>query len=181
MNPIEQIVDSMNNSGIRPIPDGFDSLEKMIDVAFRHVKAVLIDQENNELIPVWAVLNNKGQTAILMTPFTDGVQSKDLAAMALSIVMKQTGAIRYTFACEAWTVHCDPNEGMPERPPSQDDRRIEVVMISGAERGQTLMKMWEIVRDDQAKIVELKPYMADVEGSVTSTGRFANLLEEIDA
>lgn len=181
MNQLDKVIESLND-GTRPIPEEFSTLERMIDLAFEHAKTVLIDGDpESTLQPCWSLVNNRGNTAIIVTPFTDGERSKEMAALALRVTMKATGTIRYTFACEAWMANVRPGEQWDNRMPSQRDDRIEVVMINGADAERSLMKSWEIVRGDTGAVVDLKPHWTQEEGVTSSSGRFANLLEEANA
>ena len=64
---------------------------------------------------------------------------------------------RVYFVCEAWM--SEAREGMlPERLPSEDPLRKEVLVISGMEvtTGQAKMAMYEMVRDSQGELRELR-------------------------
>lgn len=60
------------------------------------------------------------------------------------------------FISEGW-MSVAAEDGLPEVPPSQDPQRREVLIVSGLEvnTGQAAMTIFEMLRDEDAKLVEL--------------------------
>lgn len=176
---LQDLIARVKGAETQPIPEEMSDVDRMIGLAYQHAKRVLVGQPGAELMPVWCLLTETGQSVIVATPFI-GEHAKEMVAVAMRGLMREVGAIRYTFASECWMATMTPEERARDgRPPSERDDRVECVMILGADRRGSSMDCYEMKRDWRSgQVVDLAP-MDKGEGKRENglvDGRFANLL-----
>jgi hypothetical protein len=142
MNGFEDMIREMRDKPAKPIPPELGTVDQMIALARQHAESCLVGQAGAELLPAWCVLTERGHSLIVATPFI-GEDSKQMVADAMRYLMSETGAVRYSFATEAWMAKGEAPDG---RPPAQREDRVEAVMIIGCDRGESKMASFEIVR-----------------------------------
>jgi hypothetical protein len=83
--------------------------------------------------------------------------------------------VNYAMISEAWAATQDhpPRDG--DLAPSERETRRECVIVSAGDHERAIMKMWEIIRDDQGRVTDLleEKYKDD-----HFEGRMFNLLED---
>lgn len=184
-NPIQRMIDQINSGDPEPIPEGFETIDGMLDKAFEMAQSTLIgsagDDDESVFAPTWSLLTQDGKTVIMMTPFF-GPDQKDMIAEGLKLIMRETHTIRYTFASEAWTVKRTKRPTDYDTPPSECADRQEILMITGGDRiNGTKMRIYDIIRDADGTVVDLKldNEMSAKTGdsSAGHEGRFTDMLE----
>jgi hypothetical protein len=147
------------------------SLEQMVDIAFGRAKMCLNADPLGGMPHSWVLRCVDGHVLGATTPMGDARQ-QDLVAEAMRRVMREAGCNAYCFVSEAWM---SPDASSDRRPSEREDR-IEVVnaIASDDDDGRSY-KLWEIVRGETGRIVELKLFHSGVD---EVAGRFANLLSD---
>lgn len=178
MNDIQATIDAINSAEAKPIPEDFQDTLAMIGAEYSRAKEYLVGNKDASLIPTWTAITKNGQFLIVATPFEGGERHKDMVAQAMERIFNEINAERYTFISEAWMARVDKDEyDKDRRPPSQRDDRMEVLIIMGGDKDGSQMRTYEIIRDDEGIISDLKLDPASIEMSGPQVeGRFANLL-----
>jgi hypothetical protein len=182
-NAIRELVDQLNSAEPKPIPPNMVTVEAMIEHTFDYGKDQLMgteadDDDGSQVLPTWTLLTQSGQVVIIVTPFDNGSMGKDMVAEGIKKLMSEAHVIRYTFLSEAWTASQTTAPTDYDIPPSKRLDRKEVLMVTGADRksGETL-RIWDIVRDEDGSVVDLKLNEDLNAPGGNSEGRFTGLLE----
>jgi hypothetical protein len=153
------------------------SLDAMVDGMADHARHVLIGSATKQIVPFFHIQFKDRPDAIMPAPFSDErSKAAFIAAMREAMKAFKPSVVNYAFLSEAWTLEQDhePREG--DLPPSESERRKEVVIVSAGDHERATMKMWEIIRDDQARVTELAEWKAYTPDHFE--GRLFNLLDE---
>jgi hypothetical protein len=145
------------------------TLNELTEAAVRHARNALLDQPGASLLPTF-LIQGRDRTTIVGTPF-DGDLEKDIVADAVRFMLKHEHADSYSFMSEAWVTRQLPGE--PYLQPAKSDKRREAVVVIAVDRaGAGRMQAYEIERNDQGVVIELKaqPGFDGPQG-----GRFADL------
>jgi hypothetical protein len=156
------------------------SSKAMVDYYVDTMKENLL--KDGELTTVAIFRSETQQHVIDCRGLMDSNESKDLLAALLRKLAVDMEAIAFAFSAEAWTVKYDPKETVKIQPSDHPDR-VECVMISAQYKGdKPVMRVAEIVRDQQGKIRHLLERDLDYDGDMGIEGRFAGILDgaEID-
>lgn len=151
----------------------------MMDGLHEHARRVLIGRADEQLVPFFHIQFKDRPDAIMPAPFTDE-RSKSAFIQAIRMAMKEfrRSVVNYAFISEAWVAEQTGRPGAADRPPSEREDRRECVIVSAGDKDRAAMRMWEIVRDDQARVIDLvedKAYSPD-----QFEGRLHNLLADDD-
>lgn len=105
----------------------------------------------NVLMPMWTLIDERGEIYVYLTPFSNGAE-KDLIAELIKSKIKEDNAVRYGFMSETWmtTVSKEtPRHVLENITPSEHPNRKEAILIMVEDRdGKRLNGMMEIIRDD---------------------------------
>jgi hypothetical protein len=152
-----------------------DTLNHLLDEAERHIHNVLIDQHEDELLPVCVMAKGDGRF-IAPTPW----RSENEKGAMLTLMrhqMQSNGVEAYCVMSEAW-IAVQPEDWKPGDdagpPPSQRPDRQEVVFACASDKTQSIQRMWRIVRGEAGAIVKLD--LDDGRNVADTVGRMAELL-----
>ena len=93
----------------------------------------------------------------------------------MSLKKFKPSVVNYAFLSEAWLASYDHKPGPKDLMPSQRETRRECVVVSAGDHDGAKMKVWEIIRDDKARVTDLVEEKAK---SDHFEGRLHNLLAE---
>jgi hypothetical protein len=177
MTSMREMIDAINAAEPQPIDEKLADVDLMIGQQYELAKSFLIGTKDEQITPTFHVVAGNGQNALVLTPF-NGEQEKEMVAKAMRRMMQEVNAIRYTFTSECWMAVLDKGEWEHDkRPPSQRDTRIEALVIVGCDDDRTSTAIYEIVRDDEGTITDLK--RKDMGESMPEMGgRFVGLHKE---
>lgn len=154
------------------------TLDDMMQLAEDQARRILL-RTRAELIPQWVYVKGDGNVNIVATPWHNN-HEKHLAVELMRKAMKLDQATAYSLLVEAWFKQIEGPEAQKPYtgpPPSELPDRKEAVVISAADReGNSLHRHFEIIRDHQARCIELKR-MDWPEDRITSAV-FDNLLAD---
>ena len=151
------------------------SLDEMIEGMHEHAREMLIGDEKTQLIPFFHIQFKDRPDSIMATPWRDD-HEKRLTVLAIRAALKQfrPSVVNYAMIAEAWMLEQDHKPTERDLLPSQSERRKECVIVSAGDHKGAKMKMWEIIRDDKGKPVDL---VAQAEYDHCE-GRMVNLLND---
>jgi hypothetical protein len=154
-NSIRKLIDDLNGAPEQAVPEQFASVEAMLNATTERAQDMIIGRGTDEVLtPTWTMVTVKGQMVVFATPFDGGDGYKDIIAEAM----------------EEW----DKGD---RRPPSEREDRIEVVLITVADKSGSWVRTLEMVRDwETGKVIELKQQKEFKDEA--HEGRFANLLAD---
>jgi hypothetical protein len=138
-------------------------LDKLIDLAERQARTVLLDLKLPNLMAAWVLMSKSGEFEIVATPWRDEAE-KRLYAQMLRTMMRQKHIIAYSFVTEAWTRHLESGQWDNDRGRPHDGietrnyaGREEVVIACAASKDVARWKQWRIVREATTEaIIDLK-------------------------
>lgn len=128
-----------------------DSLEKV-------TKKWVFDtfKEYKEIsLPTWFCQRENGDIVMVNTPF-DGVESKNMALIAIKKIFKEHDICRYCFVSETWVVEQKTGPSKCDLPPSQHPDREEAVIMVSADRDLGIQHMFTFKIDRSGGKVVLK-------------------------
>lgn len=132
------------------------SLDQMIEGMHEHARATLIGHNDEQLLPFFHIQFKDREDAVIPAPFQDERQkSAFIQAIRASLNIFKPSVVNYAFVTEAWVAQYDHKPGEKDLMPSEREDRRECVIVSAGDRDGAQMKMWEIVRDDQARVTDL--------------------------
>jgi hypothetical protein len=153
------------------------SLDQMIEVMHTHARGMLIGSATEQLTPLFHVQFKNRPDALIPAPWRND-QEKLGYTHAVKAVLRQFKPIvvNYAFLSEAWVATQDHEPRPDDLSPSQRETRKECVIVSAGDHDGARMKMWEIIRDDQARVTDL----AEIKSKAAAhfEGRMHNLLAE---
>lgn len=104
--------------------------------------------------------------------------TKQLDAMRIKKICTEETVYGLMMMSEVWMAQAESKEEMESEDfvmPSQRDDKKECMMCTFESTGETKLTMFDIIRDEDGKITELKEH--DASGYDGYEGRFANLLK----
>jgi hypothetical protein len=150
-------------------------LHTLLDDAERHIRRVLLEKKEPELVPMFVMATKRGGIILCPTPWRND-EEKRLMIEALRREMRKEGAEAYCFMSEAWTA-VQPKGWKPgdSEGPAASHRpdRQEIVFALAADRERTIQRQWRIVRGEAGTIVKLD---LDKEPPDAIVGRMSELL-----
>jgi hypothetical protein len=153
------------------------SLDDLVTFARIYAEDVLIGNDGAQLRPTFHVQFKGGRPPVIFaTPWRSEVEE----AATVAVVRAAIKAFRpivasYVFMTEAWVAKYDHRPGPRDRLPSQREDRIEAVVIIACTPDEGVQRLFEILRDDKARVTELKPEKNKMD---RAEGRFLNLFDE---
>jgi len=161
------------------------ALDRLIDLAIDQATRVLVGKPGAALMPTF-VVESGDRIALLATPWHSDLE-KELTTQSLREVMQHLDIQRYSFLSEAWMATAPattPQEISKQRysaeeMPLQRPDRIEVVLVSAADKTREQGAILRIVRGEGGTVVRLDRAEGDDE-IISLGGRFHNLLKPDD-
>ena len=148
----------------------------MIEGMHGHARDVLIGKNDEQLVPFFHIQFKDRPDAIIPAPWRDE-RDKSLYIRAIRMSLKELkpSVVNYAMISEAWFAEYNhaPRPGM--RMPREREDRKEVVVVSAGDHHGAKMKVWEIIRDHQARVTDLVEEKAEADHF---EGRLHNLLAE---
>jgi hypothetical protein len=156
------------------MPDeAIEALEVLLMQAERHIRHVLLEQKEDQLVPLFAMAK-RGEMILCPTPWRDD-DEKRLMVEAVRQEMHREGVKAYVFMSEAWSAAqpegWKPGDAEGPLPEDRPDRQ-EIVFAVACDKERILHRVWRIVRGEAGTIVKLEREK-DLDGL---TGRMAGLL-----
>ena len=132
------------------------TIEEVVSIA----QEVLLEHGNH--VPTIIVEGEKGPVINQLVPFPETHEGRRERLFIAGLMLAQSGRVgnlkQVFFISEGWMSLADET-GPPQAPPSQDPDRIEVLQITllEIEANHTDLVLFEMVRDAEEKLIELKP------------------------
>jgi hypothetical protein len=134
-------------------------LDKLLELAERQARMVLLDLRLPSLMAAWVLMTKKGKFEIVATPWRDEAE-KQLYADMLRAMMRKKQVMAYSFVTEAWTRHLEADEwdndsGLPVDgiEPRNYAGREEVVIACACSKDIARWKQWRIVREATTEVI----------------------------
>jgi hypothetical protein len=152
------------------------SLDQLVAHALGHARNMLIGKPNAMLLPIFHIQFKNQPDAIVPMSWRDEAE-KSARIRRLRLVMRafRASIVNYAFLTEAWVASQDHPFRDDDLLPNQREDRKEIVFIQACDGLDSVVKCWNIVRDDNAVITDL---IEDKKGVGEFSGRMANLLED---
>lgn len=107
------------------------TLRELMDTALDCSRKSVADTEDM-MCPMWTLLSENGEVAIVGTPFMDDGPSKDAVVAFMKKFIRDNNVIAYVFANEAWMIKRETEREVRDSlPPSQCDDREEILHLVG--------------------------------------------------
>ena len=148
----------------------------MIEGMHGHARDVLIGKNDGQLVPLFHIQFKDRPDALIPAPWRDERdKSFYIRAIRMSLKELKPSVVNYAMISEAWFAEYNhaPRPGM--RMPREREDRKEVVVVSAGDHHGAKMKVWEIIRDHQARVTDLVEEKAETDHF---EGRLHNLLAE---
>lgn len=154
-------------------------LDKLLDSAHQQARRILLGKADEQLVAMWVLANRDDQLMVIATPF-EGPFQKDLVAIYMRQFMVDHDIVAYSFLTEAWVVVLEDKDHAEAKGviPSQDPRRVEVVLACACTADDSKLKMWKMRRDKSGRVTALvEDKHVSGSGIHTFFGRFGDLLQ----
>jgi hypothetical protein len=148
----------------------------MVGAMADHARHVLIGKNDEQIVPFFHIQFKDRDDAIMPAPFSDERQkSAFIKAIRMTLKAFRGSVVNYAMISEAWAAeqNTPPRDG--DLAPSERETRRECVIVSAGDHQRAIMKMWEIIRDDQGRVTEL---IEEKHKDDHFEGRMFNLLED---
>lgn len=131
-------------------------IDTMLELAERQARRVILE-EHGQLMPTWCLIDKKGKTTIMGTPWANELE-RALAPVFLKVQMKKLGTVAYSFVSEAWVSRPPKGwePGQPHIEPRKDPERSEGVVAFATDGVNRKMRRWLLKRDYHDLACELK-------------------------
>jgi hypothetical protein len=128
----------------------------MIEGMHERARHVLIGHNDEQLMPFFHIQFKDRPDAVIPAPFSDE-REKSIFIKAVRFSLKQfrSSVVNYAFVSEAWVAQSDHRPRKGDLSPSEREDKRECVIVSAGDRDRAMMKLWEIIRDDQARVTDL--------------------------
>ena len=145
----------------------FDSIKRrlkksfieLLETAERHARTVLF-KRRRQLPPTWLLSDGGNDIRKIETPWhSDG--EKNLASLMLRTLIRKHNITAYCVVSEVWYAKETKenfDSGKPIVQPRKRPDRKEMVMALATDGKEVHVKSWEIVRNWNEQISELKPH-----------------------
>jgi hypothetical protein len=142
-------------------------LSRLAEMAGEHARIVMIGLQQ-ELMPQWVLINDKGGMDIVGTPWRDDLQ-KDVIAEIMRQRMHDDNIQAYSVVVEAWAAQAPKGwkAGDPHIPSSEHPDRREVVIAFATDGQQVEWRQWATKRDQTGEVIALEP--TDFDGAQASS------------
>jgi hypothetical protein len=156
-----------------------NNLDALIDLAADHARNMFLEHGIDDLMPTFLWVDAQGESTIagIATDFNDW-RVKDMVAAHMGAMMRDKGAVAYSFMSEAWMAHipvadADKVENVRDRP----DKIEVVVIVAHDAKGNARSRMLRMDRGEGGRVTALVEVRDDMPEAMT--GRFSNLLETL--
>jgi hypothetical protein len=153
------------------------SLDGMIRMAGEHARNILIQEKQDSLRPVFLFQSGGGEIGIIAGAIDmDDADQKQALADSVRVILRERGAVAYSFLSEAWMARQPADQPLP-RNVRDNPERIEIVYaVAFDAAGESRSMVWRITRGPDGQITDLTQE-APLPGPMA--GRFANLLQSL--
>lgn len=155
------------------------TLQRMLDVAGNHARTILVEKQQESLLPLFDLRDVDGQGYIVGGEFrgdtpAEVIAAKDAVAAFVRRLCGEHKIVQYSFLSEAWMIkRKEWIEGVTP-PPSEADDRVEVVIATATDGKDYICQRWLIKRQD-GKVIDLVP--DGLTDKIQPSGRFDKLLD----
>lgn len=150
-------------------------LDVLINLAGEHARRILIEQKQSALRPMFLFVTPAGRTIVPCDAYMDSGDAKEALAESMRALMREQGAVAYSFISEAWMATVPSSSPLPRDVRSRPDRIEIVYAVAFDAAGDARSACWRMIRDPHRKILALEPEPMPT-GPDVLAGRFANLL-----
>ena len=145
------------------------NLDELLAVASAFAHMIIL-KEKQSLMPTWILINKKGETTVVTTPWSDE-REKDLARKFISGQIKERKTIVYSIVVESWVAMApegwEPGMELPEEQQARNQvNRKEAVIAIASNGKEKKWREWLIKRDwnEQPINLELQQKLEKPEG-----------------
>ncbi|HEX4714876.1 MAG TPA: hypothetical protein VH164_08125, partial [Ktedonobacteraceae bacterium] len=133
-----------------------EQLSHLADLAGEHARAVLVEL-GHDMMPCWAMIDRKGKTHIMGTPWQNQGE-KDAMAALMRAEMRKLDVVAYSLVVEAWAAQAPKGwkEGEPHIPSSEHPDRKEVVIAFATDGEHIEWRQWETKRNRAGEVIALE-------------------------
>ena len=130
-------------------------VDELIMNGKQHAHKILLELKMKDLKPILAFVTANRE--VMVTPFGwASMEERAMMIAAAKLVLKEAGAIAYSYIGEAWAIMRKPEWDKQERPSKAKDR-IEVVIIAAADATTARCLPLRMQRDPAGQIIALQP------------------------
>jgi hypothetical protein len=156
------------------------TLTQLLDIAGDHARRILVEEQQDELLPTFDLRDAEGHGYLVMTQFVgktrdEVIDCKDAIADQVRELIAKHKAVKYVFLSEAWMILRKVYREGISTPPADSADRIEVVIATATDGVDYQLRRWLIKRDG-GKCVDLALDPALEGERQRPSGRFDNLL-----
>lgn len=151
------------------------SVDQLLDEAIAMARCVLIGEPGASLIPTYVIRYKDRPTTIVGAPWS-GEEDKVMTLAMMRFMMREEKAQSYSFTSEAWMATETLSNPIGLMPSEREDKR-EVVIINAFDLEGGKMRVYEIERDPDGRVMDLVLDTTVLEFE----GRMFNLLKEEDS
>lgn len=148
------------------------SLEELVDLAEQHARVVLVELQQG-LRPAFLVVTPSTVEVFGIEADFDDHRMKEAVSRSMRALMREKGAVAYSFVSEAWMAIRKVGDPEPENVRDLPDKVEIVQIVAHDDKGAGMSRMLRIVRDDAGKVTDLVDRKQGRDGV---TGRFSDLL-----
>jgi hypothetical protein len=132
-----------------------------------------------QLPPVWVLLDSKSTIVVVESHFENNVE-KDIVSSIMSLLMKEKGAISYSFISEAWMVNLPEKAETSEFPNGLENvpGRKEIVLISSENDKDQWFSTEFIIERKGWKVSLVERRDGNFREKGVNEGRFIGLLKK---
>jgi hypothetical protein len=154
------------------------TLDAMITLAGEHARRILIEQKHAALAPVFLFQTAAGEIGFVQPAgsIMNNAAAKDALAAKVRALMRERGAIAYSFVSEAWMATLPASEPLPANVRDRPDRVEIVYAVAFDAAGESRSGCWRMVRGPDGALTDLVDEGA-FGGPDMLAGRFTNLLQ----
>lgn len=156
-------------------------LDELVRLAGEHAHRIILEH-HQDLSPAFLFVTGGGEVHVLVVADCvgnwDDRRIKDDVADRMRHLMRQRGAVAYSYLSEAWMAIRAAGEPMPDNVRDLPDRIEVVTCIAHDDKGNGRSKAWRMIRDAAGMVTQLiedEPFGEGARG--ITAGRFSNLLE----
>jgi hypothetical protein len=132
------------------------TLDDLLDVAGVHAAGELIGRPGAQLVPMVLVQFKTRPPAIMQLPWRDDREKIVMLAAVRAAMREFRGdVVNYSIVSEAWVITQDHAPRPGDLAPADSDKRREMVFAVAADRQDTRLRGWEIVRGPDAVVANL--------------------------
>lgn len=130
----------------------------LLDAAERHARTTLFKKREPHLPTTWLCYDGR-DTRKVLTPWRDE-HERELAKVFMRTVIQQHSIVAYCCVSEVWYTRETPESYASKnfvQPRHRADRK-EMVIAMATDGKSVRVKSWEMVRDWNEQVIDLKPH-----------------------